>query len=70
MLLAGFLPRKQDLALYNTRFKRDPALIDKLGKLKTGKSCLYSTKLSKVNLDMLPELIRTAYTHMNTKYNS
>jgi len=70
MLLAGFLPRKQDLALYNTRFKRDPALIEKLGKLKTGKSCLYSTKLSKVNLDMLPELIRTAYTHMNTKYNS
>ncbi len=70
MLLAGFSPRKQNLALYNTGFKRYPELIEKLGKHKTGKSCLYSTKLSDVNLEVLSELIKTSFEHMKTKYNS
>ncbi len=70
MLLAGFSPRKQNIALYNTGFKRYPELIGKLGKHKTGKSCLYITKLSDVDIDVLTELIRTAYDHMSTKYNS
>ena len=70
MLLAGFSPRKQNFALYNTGFKRYSELIKKLGKHKTGKSCLYITKLSDVDFDVLTELIRTAYDNMNTKYNS
>lgn len=70
MLMAGFSPRKQNLALYNTGHKRYPELMEKLGKHKTGKSCLYINKLSEVHLDVLTELIRTAYEHMKTKYNS
>lgn len=70
MLMAGFSPRKQNLALYNTGFKRYPKLMEQLGKYKTGKSCLYITKLADVDLDVLAELIKTAFDHMNKKYNS
>lgn len=70
MLLAGFSPRKQNLALYNTGFKRYPKLMERLGKYKTGKSCLYINTLSDVDLDVLSELIKTAYHYMNEKYNS
>lgn len=70
MLMAGFSPRKQNLALYNTGHKRYPELMEKLGKYKTGKSCLYINKLSDVDLDVLSQLIKTAYIHMKTKYNS
>lgn len=70
MLMAGFSPRKQNLALYNTGHVRYPELLNKLGKHKTGKSCLYINKLSDVNLDVLTELIETSYTYMKIKYNS
>lgn len=70
MLMAGFSPRKQNLALYNTGHVRYPKLMAKLGKYKTGKSCLYITKLSDVNIEVLTELLQTAYDHMNKKYNS
>lgn len=41
MLVAGFSPRKQCLALYNTGFIRYPELMKKLEKHKTSGSCLY-----------------------------
>ncbi|MFS4492061.1 DUF1801 domain-containing protein [Maribacter sp. 2308TA10-17] len=70
MLIAGFSPRKQNLAVYNTGFVRYPKIMERLGKYKAGKSCLYINKLSDVNLDVLSELIKTSFEHMNTKYNS
>lgn len=70
MLLTGFSPRKQNLAIYNTGFIRYPELMEKLGKHKTGKSCLYINKLSDINLEVLSELIKVSYHHINTKYNS
>ncbi len=70
MLVSGFSPRKQNLALYNTGFVRYPELMQKLGKFKTGKSCLYINKLSDVNLDILKTLIETSYNHMKMKYNN
>lgn len=70
MLLAGFSPRKQNIAIYNTGFNRYPELMNRLGKFKTGKSCLYINKLSDIDIDVLSELIETAYQHMNNKYNS
>lgn len=40
--LIGFSPRKQNLVLYITDdHKRDADLLSKLGKIKTGKSCIY-----------------------------
>ncbi len=67
MCMAGFSPRKQNIALYNTGFIRYPELMKRLGKYKTGTSCLYINKLSDVDLEVLTELIQTAYEHMNTK---
>ena len=57
--LTGFSPRKQDLTLYLMGgLGRYPALMKKLGKHKTGKSCLYIKKLEDVDLPTLKELIK------------
>ncbi len=50
MLLAVFSLRKQNIAIYNTGFMRYPKLMERLGKYKSGKSCLYINKLSDVNI--------------------
>jgi len=56
--LTGFSPRKQDLTLYIMNgVERYPALMRKLGKHKTGKSCLYIRRLSDIDLQVLEELI-------------
>lgn len=55
----GFSPRKNALTLYiMTGFERYAELMGKLGKYKTGKSCLYINKLEDVDMDILRELIR------------
>ena len=54
----GFSPRKTALTLYlMTGFNRYQELMAKLGKYKTGKSCLYIKKLEDVDNDVLRELI-------------
>ena len=56
--IAGFSPRKQNLTLYfMSGFTRYNELLEKLGKHKTGKSCLYINKLEDVDLDVLAEMI-------------
>ena len=57
--LVGFSPRKQDLTLYIMRgLERYDALLKKLGKHKTGKSCLYVKKLDDVDMPTLKQLIK------------
>jgi hypothetical protein len=60
--LTGFSPRKQNLTLYMglQGFEGNEALLKKLGKHKTGKSCVYVKKLEDVDLDVLQELIHRA----------
>lgn len=54
----GFSPRKQNLSLYLTcDFDTNQELLDRLGKHKTSKACLYIKRLSDVDLDVLEELI-------------
>lgn len=56
--LIGFSPRKQNLTLYiRGGLPKYTELLNKLGKYKTGKGCLYINKLSDVNLDILKEMI-------------
>jgi hypothetical protein len=63
--LAGFSPRKQDLTLYiMAGFDRYDALMGKLGKHKTGKSCLYLKRLADVDVAVLEELISASVKHM------
>ena len=54
----GFSPRKNDLTLYMMPgFETQGALMAKLGKHKTGKSCLYLKRLSDVDRPTLETLI-------------
>ena len=56
--LVGFSPRKQDLTLYiMPGFDGFAGLMAKLGKHKTGKSCLYLKKLADVDAGVLRSLI-------------
>lgn len=65
--LTGFSPRKQNLTLYiMSGFDEYEGLMAKLGKYKTGKSCLYIKKLEDVNLDVLRKLIDLSVKHMQT----
>ena len=57
-MLIGFSPRKQNITLYiMPGFEGYPALMQKLGKHTTGKSCLYIKRLSDVNVEVLKELM-------------
>ncbi|MBS0000257.1 MAG: DUF1801 domain-containing protein [Cyclobacteriaceae bacterium] len=68
--LTGFSPRKQNLTVYIIPgFERYQKLMEKLGKHKTGKSCLYIKRLEDINLTILKELIRLSVDRMNRKYN-
>ena len=55
----GFAPRKTKLSLYlTTDISQHQDLLQKLGKCKFGKGCLYINKLADVNLDILSQLIQ------------
>ena len=61
----GFSPRKQDLTLYIVPgVERYPELMKKLGKHKTGRSCLYIKKLEDVDLPTLEQLIKQSVGHL------
>jgi nucleoid DNA-binding protein len=66
-MLTGFAPRKQALTLYimggHERYK---ALMTKLGKHRTGSSCLYINKLADVDLAVLRELIAESVAYMRS----
>jgi hypothetical protein len=66
---AGFAPRKQNVAVYMLDgFDRYQDLINKLGKVKTSKVCIYMNKLEDVDLDVLREIIRRSYLYMINEY--
>lgn len=68
-LRIGFSPRAQALTLYIMGgFPRYDALMAKLGKYSTGKSCLYIKRLSDVDLKVLEELIRASWKEMAKRY--
>ncbi|MDJ0653178.1 MAG: DUF1801 domain-containing protein [Xanthomonadales bacterium] len=69
--LTGFAPRKQALTLYiMDGFAGQDALMEKLGKHKTGKSCLYINKLDDIHRPTLRQLIRKSVTHLKKKYDA
>lgn len=65
----GFSPRARELVLYLVGgFPRHQALMDRLGKYKTGKSCLYIKRLSDVDESVLEALIAESLDYMREKY--
>ena len=57
MPLIAFSPRKDAIALYlSAYFEKREELLQKLGKHKTGKGCVYIKKLEDVNVDVLKKM--------------
>ena len=66
--LVGFSPRKNDLTLYMMAgFERHADLLAKLGRHKTGKSCLYLKKLADADPAVLKELVGRSVAAMEKK---
>ena len=69
MCRLGFSPRKAELVLYLLTGEPDEAeKLARLGKHRTGQSCLYIKKLAEVDLAVLEAIARDALSHMNRKY--
>jgi hypothetical protein len=69
MARIGFSPRARELVLYLLGdFPSHQALMDRLGKYKTGKCCLYIKRLSDVDEAVLEELIAGTFAYMREKY--
>jgi hypothetical protein len=63
--VVGFSPRVQNLTLYiMSGFDEYQGLLAKLGKFRTGKSCLYINKLADVDMDVLRELVERSVAHV------
>jgi Domain of unknown function (DU1801) len=75
MCRAGFSPRKANMVLYLMSGYSDPvvgermaALREKLGKNKTGASCLYLNKLADVDMAVLRQMVALDLEWMDRKY--
>lgn len=69
--VTGFSPRKRNFSLYiMAGFSRYQELLDKLGKHKTGKSCLYVNKIEDIDLHVLRQLVTESVQHMKDNYET
>jgi hypothetical protein len=60
--IVGLSPRKQNITLYLMGgFHTNPELLQKLGKYKTGKGCLYINSLDTVDVNVLEQIIRDSF---------
>ncbi len=70
-LITGFSPRKGALSIYILPGYRDLSeKLGRLGKHKTGKSCIYINKLSDVDISVLEEIIQNGLAHMRANYQT
>ena len=67
--IVSFSPRKKNLTLYITPgFERYPELMQRLGKHKTSKHCLYIDSLADVDMQVLKDLVQGSVDHMKKRY--
>lgn len=70
-MITGFSPRKQALTVYiMPGFSGLKKMMEKLGKYKTGKSCLYIKRLSDVDEKVLERLIDESVRQMRKRYET
>lgn len=68
--LVGFAPRKRELSIYiMPGFTAYDDFLQKLGKHKTGKSCLYVRRLADIDIAVLQQLIESSVRDMRLKYH-
>lgn len=69
--LVSVSPRARNVTVYiMPGFSDYEHLMTKLGKYKTGRSCLYLNKLEDVDREVLYELIQESVAYMKTKYET
>ena len=69
-MLAVFSPRKKDLSIYIIAgVDHRPELLEKLGKFKHGKSCLYVKNLEQIELDILEQIVSSSVDILRMRYN-
>lgn len=66
--LTGFSPRKANITLYVMGALHNEELLKKLGKHKTGKSCLYIKTMEDVDAGVLEKLIKDSVDYMKEKF--
>ena len=67
--MTGLSPRKTALTVYiMPGFEPYDDLLSKLGKYKTGRSCLYINKLEDVDQAILEDLVKASYKDMQAMY--
>ena len=70
-MITGFSPRKANLTLYIMNgFAKYDEHLKRLGKHKTGVSCLYIKRLSDADPDVLEDLIRDSVAYVRSKPES
>jgi len=70
-LITGFSPRAQNISIYiMPGFSGFKSLLSKLGKYKTGKSCLYIKRLDDVDEKVLQKLINESVKEMRRRYKN
>lgn len=70
-MATGFSPRAQNVTIYiMPGFSKFGSLMKKLGKYKTGKSCLYIKKLEDVDSIVLQKLITASVREMRRRYKT
>lgn len=68
-MLTGFAPRKSNLVVYVMPGYEDKAeVLERLGKHRTGQSCLYINKLADVDLTVLEEIVADGLAQMRDTY--
>jgi hypothetical protein len=69
-LATGFSPRKANQVLYIMPGYADlQSYLDRMGKYKTGKSCLYINKLADVDLEVVREVVRAGLDDLGTRWS-
>lgn len=68
--LLAFSPRKAKISLYlDQDFPEREELLDKLGKIKKAKGCVYVNKLADIDMSVLEVLLEKSLAYTKEKYN-
>ena len=70
-MMTGFSPRKASLSVYiMPGYQGLDSFLQRLGKHKTGKSCLYINKLTDIDMKVLEEVVRHGVGYLQGKYET
>ena len=69
MPLAGFSPRSTAIVFYfSAEFENKDELLQRLGKHKTGKVCVYVKRIDDIDVSVLKKMISNSVKHIKSRY--